>query len=56
MYEYEIKLSQNTSDKKTIGFASSTATVFADNETEAREIIADEEPEMTIEKITQIKD
>jgi len=53
MYEWEVQYSETKTDNERISCASFTATVFAETEDEARQIMAEEEPGKTIDKITR---
>lgn len=53
MYEWEVQYSETKTEGTRISCESWTATIFAKDENEVRAIMAEEEPGMTIDKITR---
>ena len=53
MYGWEVQYSETKTDNQRISCASLTATVYAETEEEARQIMAEEEPGKAIDKITR---
>jgi len=53
MYEWKVKYSKTDTIGTRISFGCFTAEVVAENEDEVRQIMAEEEPGMTIDKITR---
>lgn len=53
MYEWKVEYSETKKEGTRISFECWTATVFAENEAEVRAIMAEEEPDKDIDKITR---
>ena len=53
MYEFEVRYSETKKEGARISCECWTATVCAEDENEVREIMAEEEPGKTIDKITR---